>query len=218
MEYIFGYVQHNGVTVENLKTVGGSHSSLSGFVQTVREYSDAAITDVFRISEHYQTDEDAEGNCYDWYIIADHWRNVDKFTPVKEEAAETNAIASVAFVTLAESGAIDDVTASEHATNFAEWRQDIQYAAGNIRRYGDKLYRCLTAHTSQADWTPDAAVSLWVNISDPANEWPAWSAPVGAHDAYQTGDKVSHNEKHWRSTVDNNTWEPGVYGWEEANE
>ena len=46
MEYIFGYVQRNGVTVENLKTVGEAHSHLSGFIQTVREYPDATITDV----------------------------------------------------------------------------------------------------------------------------------------------------------------------------
>jgi hypothetical protein len=29
------------------------------------------------------------------------------------------------------------------------------------------------------------------------------------------GAKVSHNGKHWISDVDNNVWEPGVYGWSE---
>lgn len=37
-----------------------------------------------------------------------------------------------------------------------------------------------------------------------------------AHDAYAQGDKVSHNGKHWTSKVDNNVWEPGVYGWTEV--
>ena len=175
MEYIFGYVQRNGVTVENLKTVGEAHSHLSGFIQTVREYPDATIADVCRITEHYRSEED---------------------------------------VTLAEGGSIDDVTASEHASNFAEWQPSVNYKVGNIRRYGDGLlYRCIQDHTSQADWTPDTAVSLWTNISDPAEEWPAWSQPVGAYD-----DKVTHSEKHWKSTVDYNVWEPGVYGWEEVNE
>ena len=27
-------------------------------------------------------------------------------------------------------------------------------------------------------------MSLWVSISDPAEEWPEWSQPLGAHDAY----------------------------------
>lgn len=128
-----------------------------------------------------------------------------------------NEVTSIAFVTLAESGSIDDVTAGEHAEMFAMWETGIAYAVGNIRRYTDgKLYRCLQAHTSQPDWTPDAAVSLWVCTSDPAEEWPAWSQPVGAHDAYAKGAKVSHKNKHWISTCDANVWEPGAYGWEES--
>ena len=63
----------------------------------------------------------------------------------------------------------------------------------------------------------DTAVSLWVSVSDPAEEWPAWSQPVGAQDAYAVGDKVSHNGKHWASTADANVWEPGVYGWNEVS-
>ena len=33
---------------------------------------------------------------------------------------------------------------------------------------------------------------------------------------YKKGDKVTHNGSTWVSTVDNNVWEPGVYGWEKA--
>lgn len=58
--------------------------------------------------------------------------------------------------------------------------------------------------------------SLWTPVSDPAEEWPEWSQPVGAHDAYSKDAKVSHNGKHWTSTVDSNVWEPGVYGWTEV--
>lgn len=65
----------------------------------------------------------------------------------------------------------------------------------------------------QADHPPVPATSLWSKIADPAEEWPEWSQPVGAHDAYQTGDKVAHDGEHWISAVDNNVWEPGVYGW-----
>ena len=61
----------------------------------------------------------------------------------------------------------------------------------------------------------DTAPSLWVGISDPAEEWPKWGQPVGAHDSYNTGDKVSHDGKHWISNTDGNVWEPGVYGWTE---
>lgn len=90
------------------------------------------------------------------------------------------------------------------------------YKKGNIRRYGSDLYRCNQDHTSQADWTPAAAASLWSKIGDPTEEWPEWSQPVGAHDAYNAGAKVSHNGKHWTSDVASNVWEPGVYGWTEV--
>ena len=93
-----------------------------------------------------------------------------------------------------------------------------QLRAGNIRLYGGALYRCVQAHTSQDDWTPDQAASLWTSIADPAEEWPAWSQPIGAHDAYMTGDKVSYEDKHWVSTVDGNVWAPGAYGWEVVDE
>lgn len=125
---------------------------------------------------------------------------------------------SIVFVKLAETGAIDEVTATEHTEIFAAWEPDVQYESGNLRRYPEsdgKLYKCIQAHKSQMDWTPDVAVSLWVVAGDPAEEWPEWSQPIGAQDAYMAGDKVSHNDKHWVSDYDNNVWEPGVFGWRE---
>ncbi len=82
-----------------------------------------------------------------------------------------------------------------------------------ICRYEGKLYRCLQSHTSQDTWTPAAVPSQWKEIGNPTGEWPEWSQPVGAIDTYPLGAKVSHNGKRWISTVDNNVWEPGVYGW-----
>jgi hypothetical protein len=134
---------------------------------------------------------------------------------IRPELEETNRTNSIAFVVLAENGTIDEVTATEHLSVFSPWEPDVDYTVGNLRTYGDKLYKCIHAHRSQADWTPEAAVSLWAKAGDPTEEWPEWSQPIGAADAYMAGDKVSHNEKHWISIADNNVWEPGVYGWEE---
>ena len=216
MEYIFGIVECNGVTVENLKTVGQTHTNLGGFTQTVREYTDSTITDRFRVVEKYRSEEDAEGNCYDWYVIAEHYRYEDKFTPVSDSLKQMNEVASITFVTLAESGSIDAVTAGEHKDLFTDWKADSAYTVGQYRKYAEKLYRCIQAHTSQAGWEPDAAASLWAVAADPAEQWPDWSQPVGAYDAYALGAQVSHNGVHWTSSVAANTWEPGVYGWTEA--
>ena len=110
-----------------------------------------------------------------------------------------------------------DEQAAAFPSLFPAWSAaGVAYAAGDRVQYGDLLYKCLTAHTSQESWTPDAAPSLWVRIDDPAVEWPEWRQPQGSTDAYAMGAKVSHNGKHWVSTADSNVWEPGVYGWEEA--
>lgn len=90
----------------------------------------------------------------------------------------------------------------------------VAYNVGDRLRFNDELYKVIQAHTSQADWMPSEAVSLFVKVADPAIEWPEWIQPTGAHDTYNVGDKVSHNDKHWISTADSNVWEPGVYGWE----
>ena len=52
----------------------------------------------------------------------------------------------------------------------------------------------------------------------PADEWPAFVQPTGAHDAYNTGDKMTYTDgKHYVSRIDNNVWTPEAYpqGWEE---
>lgn len=112
------------------------------------------------------------------------------------------------------SAELPDSDAFDAAELFPMWALK-DYAVGDRVQYEGNLYKCLQAHTAQSDWTPDTAVSLWVKVDDPSIEWPEWRQPTGAQDAYQTGDKVSHNDKHWISDVDSNVWEPGVYGWSE---
>lgn len=110
----------------------------------------------------------------------------------------------------------DAVLLAQPMAMYDEWSaESVEYVLDDIRQYNGLLYRCVQAHTSQATWTPEDAPSLWTRIADPAQEWPEWIQPTGAHNAYAQGAKVSHNGKHWISNVDANTWEPGVYGWTE---
>lgn len=103
---------------------------------------------------------------------------------------------------------------------FEEWDPNGASYTAEVSKvtYNGLLCKCLQSHVSQASWNPKDAVSLWVRIDDPAIEWPEWRQPTGAHDAYPIGAKVSHNDKHWVSNVDNNVWEPGAYGWDEQVE
>lgn len=111
---------------------------------------------------------------------------------------------------------LSDTDALEGIELFDEWADDTAYEVGDRVRYEGQLYKCLTAHTSQASWKPDAAPSLWVRIDDPSQEWPEWVQPLGSTDAYAKGAKVSHNSKHWISDIDANVYEPGVACWSEA--
>lgn len=79
-----------------------------------------------------------------------------------------------------------------------------------------QLYQVLQDHTGAAEWTPDTASSLYKKIGVTDDGYPEWVQPLGATDAYNKGDKVSHNGSRWVSDVDNNVWEPGVYGWTEV--
>ena len=106
---------------------------------------------------------------------------------------------------------LEDETALTGVELFPMWAIGRAYATGDRVQYGGALYKCVQAHTTQADWMPDITPALWVAVS--IEEYPEWVQPTGAHDAYNTGDKVTHNGKTWVSDVDNNVWEPGVYGW-----
>ena len=115
------------------------------------------------------------------------------------------------------SKSLSDTDALEAVELFPRWDGDNHdYAADDRVSYNGILYKCLTAHTSQSAWIPDVSPSLWVRVDDPSIEYPDWIQPVGSADAYHLGAKVSHIGKHWISDVDNNVWEPSVYGWSEV--
>ena len=123
---------------------------------------------------------------------------------------------SIAFVKMAEKGDIDEVTASEHTDLFLPWSTNTSYQVGDLRNYDGSLYKCLQAHTSQDDWTPDISASLWKNLSMNESGIQEWSQPISALDGYNIGDEVMYNGVHYKSTIDNNVWSPEAYpqGWE----
>ena len=100
---------------------------------------------------------------------------------------------------------------------YPEWSGDgITYKTNDRLMYNDKFYKVLQDHTSQSDWTPDTASSLYVEIADPSNEYPEFKQPTGAHDAYAKGSKITFEGKHYISLIDANVYSPTAYqaGWQ----
>lgn len=116
--------------------------------------------------------------------------------------------------------------AMEIATVYPEWDGNGHaYAINDYCVYGEnqvgdpQLYRCLQAHTSQSDWTPDVSVSLFKAIGIADDDIPIWSQPVGTEDAYMKGDNVHYPDAEgdiYESLIDGNVWSPEAYpqGWE----
>lgn len=91
------------------------------------------------------------------------------------------------------------------------------------------LYRC-TRSTGTAVYNAlSELVGLYVEVVTSGTEEPTepeeptggeiaeWVQPDSTN-PYMMGDRVLHNGSTWESTVDNNVWEPGVYGWAEVTE
>ena len=129
----------------------------------------------------------------------------------QDKARELRPFIEKAAVSLTDEDALQAVEL------YPAWEVGVAYAVDERIRYGEKLYRVVQEHTSQADWTPDKTPALFTEVAKPG-EIPVWKQPTGAQDAYNKGDKVHYPDKDgpvYVSTVDSNVWEPGVYGWEQ---
>lgn len=109
---------------------------------------------------------------------------------------------------------LSDADAVRVAPLYDEWSGDgVEYKTGDRRRYQGYLVKCLQDHTSQPDWAPNAAPSLWAVILPGQDgsgvEVGVWQQP-GSTNGYSTGDKVIHKGHLWQSKVDDNVDEPGT--------
>ena len=114
-----------------------------------------------------------------------------------------------ALATLPDENAVDTMTL------FQKWKPGEDYPLDYRLQHIGKLYRVIQPHTAQEGWEPHKTPALFVEIAKPG-EIPVWRQPTGAQDAYMAGDKVHYpaeKDPVWVSDVDNNVWEPGVYGW-----
>lgn len=59
---------------------------------------------------------------------------------------------------------VDDETALTGKELYPVWSSGISVSVNDRYQYNNKLYRCVQAHTTQADWTPDKTPALWTVI------------------------------------------------------
>lgn len=151
--------------------------------------------------------------------------DLDNFEEVKDYETDIRLIAKMEEVEQKEQSltkvakivanqVTDDIVALEIQEFYDEWQVGVSYVVGQYIRYKDVLYKVLTAHTSQEGWAPDSASSLFAKVLiDPNGKILEWEQPDSTN-PYMKGDKVTFVGVTYVSTVDNNVWQPGAYGWE----
>ena len=111
---------------------------------------------------------------------------------------------------------LDDEDALEAKELYPTWSGDgVEYKTDDRVRYDNVLYKVLQNHTSQLNWTPVAAASLFAKVLIPDPDIvPEWEQPDSTN-AYQIGDKVRFEGHIYESTINNNIWSPSAYpaGW-----
>jgi hypothetical protein len=128
--------------------------------------------------------------------------------------------------TIAELGEVAEQNADAWEAELSEkvilvkpWQPDLQVQIGEHYTHNDNTYVVIQAHTTQADWQPQDVPALFL-LKPKVNQgedYPQWVQPVGSHDSYQLGSRVSYEGKNYESIIDNNVWSPLVYGWVEIN-
>ncbi len=94
-----------------------------------------------------------------------------------------------------------------------EWIPNEYVQVGWKRMEDGVQYECIQAHQTLNGWLPSVTPALWQEVL--SGEPEEWVQPTGAHDAYNTGDRVLYNGSVYESTIDGNIWAPDAYpqGW-----
>lgn len=94
---------------------------------------------------------------------------------------------------------------ADPAQSYAPLQEQIDQAFAQIKALSDRVDLLETGELPEPAPEPE--------------EWPEWAQPTGAHDSYQTGDKVTYNGQRYVSLIDGNVWSPEAYpdGWEVYN-
>lgn len=105
---------------------------------------------------------------------------------------------------------------------YDKYAEDKEYKIKEVFAYGvnsvgdPQLYQVLNEHTSAKEWKPDKTPTLYKAIGVTKEGYPEWAQPLGATDAYNTGDIVSYKGVLYESIMEANIYPPDVCGWEKV--
>lgn len=138
-----------------------------------------------------------------------------QYRPERTPEAQTEVQEAAIIMAKIQAESLPEEQALQVKALYDSWSGDgVAYKTGKYLTYKDILYKVLQNHTSQTDWTPDTASSLYAKVlTDPSGKVLPWKQPQSTN-PYKKGDRVTHKGKTWESLVDSNVWEPGAVGTE----
>ena len=171
------------------------------------------------------------GNMYSGKIYLGVNSLVDEYEEVRDDAIDERLVLKLEEVDAKEESlnkigkiVANQVTDDKVALTIQEfydiWTIGTLYKVGQYITYKDILYKVLTEHTSQENWTPDISPSLFANVLTSLDGTPQeWVQPDSTN-AYMIGDKVIYEGVIYESVIDNNVWSPIAYpqGWKVVEE
>ena len=189
-------------------------------------FADSSRTSRMIVQERGQTIATYEGyTSYQWTELRPgKIYGVVMYKPEKTPEAQSSMVQAAVLVAQIQAQSLPDEQAITVKDIYPIWDGNgVSYPKDYYLTHNGKLYKVLQAHTSQADWAPDAAPSLFSEVlpGQDGTSIGEWVQPDSTN-PYMTGDQVTHNGKTWESLVDNNVWEPGAQGsealWQEVTE
>lgn len=209
------------ITVQQVKTYGDYLNILTvgNTPEQLRVlFEDAGRTAKMTVQERGQTVGVYEGYTafYRTEIYTGKIYGVTMYRPERTpEVQEEVQQAAIAVAQIQAQNLTDEQAVQVKAIYPAYSQNGVSYVKDFKVTYNGDLYKCLQAHASQADWTPENAPSLWAKVlaGQEGTGIGEWEQPDSTN-PYMTGDQVTHNGKTWESLVDNNVWEPGAQGTE----
>ena len=189
-------------------------------------FTDSSRTSRMIVQERGQTIATYDGyTSYQWTELRPgKIYGVVMYKPEKTPEAQAAIVQAAVTVAQIQAQSLTDEQAITVKDIYPVWDGNgVSYQKDYYLTHNGKLYKVLQTHTSQADWSPDAAPSLFAEVlpGQGGTEIGEWVQPDSTNQ-YMTGDQVTHNGATWESMIDNNVWEPGVQGsealWQEVTE